>query len=38
MTKPCGVISSECSVPFCAIDAKPAPISTPFTALMPIML
>ena len=35
---PCGVISSECSVPFCATARKPAPISTPFTALMLIML
>ncbi len=29
--------SSECSVPFCVTDSKPAPIATPFTALMPIM-
>ena len=35
--KPCGVISSPCSVPRWATEAKPAPISTPFTALMPII-
>src|SRR5690242_16663353 len=32
--KPSGAISSPCSEPFCAIAAKPAPISTPFTALI----
>ncbi len=31
---PSGVISSRCSVPFCATEAKPSPISTPLTALM----
>jgi hypothetical protein len=36
LRKPSGVISSRCSVPFCATEAKPAPISTPLTALMPI--
>ena len=36
-TNPCGVISSRCSVPCCATLAKPAPISTPLTALMPII-
>jgi hypothetical protein len=36
-TKPSGVSSSPCSEPFCATERKPAPISTPFTALMPIM-
>ena len=36
-TKPCGVSSSPCSEPFCATEAKPAPISTPFTALIPII-
>ncbi len=36
-TKPCGVSSSPCSVPRCATLSKPAPISTPLTALMPIM-
>src|SRR5439155_1056904 len=35
--KPRGVSSSPCSEPFCSIAAKPAPISTPFTALMPII-
>jgi hypothetical protein len=29
-----GVISSRCSLPFCATAAKPSPISTPLTALM----
>jgi hypothetical protein len=38
VTNPSGVISSECSVPFCVTAVKPAPISTPFTALMLIML
>lgn len=36
-TNPSGVISSPCSVPFCATERKPAPISTPLTALMPII-
>src|SRR5258706_14616 len=35
--KPSGSISSECSVPNCSTLAKPAPISTPLTALMPII-
>ena len=35
--KPSGVSSSPCSLPFCVIDANPAPISTPFTALIPII-
>ena len=37
LRKPSGVISSPCSLPFCATAAKPAPISTPFTALMLII-
>ena len=37
LRKPCGVISSPCVVPRCATLAKPAPISTPLTALMPII-
>ncbi|MNE45976.1 hypothetical protein D3C80_1402940 [compost metagenome] len=37
LAKPAGVISSRCSEPFCSTTAKPSPISTPFTALMPIM-
>ncbi|MNE42793.1 hypothetical protein D3C80_1369410 [compost metagenome] len=32
--KPSGVSSSRCSVPRWATEAKPAPISTPLTALM----
>jgi hypothetical protein len=32
-----GVISSPCSRALLATLAKPAPISTPFTALMPII-
>ena len=36
-TKPFGVISSECSVPFCVTLENPAPISTPLTALMLII-
>jgi hypothetical protein len=36
--KPSGVISSPCTVPGCVTASKPAPISTPFTALMFIML
>ncbi len=32
--KPSGVISSLCSVPFCATASNPAPISTPLTALI----
>ena len=35
--KPAGVISSPCSLPFCAMQPKPAPISTPLTALIDIM-
>ncbi len=37
LRQPCGVISSPCSLPRCATEAKPAPISTPLTALMPII-
>src|SRR5207247_2352233 len=37
-TKPRGVISSPCSLPFCTIDPNPAPISTPLTALMDIIV
>ena len=36
-TKPADVSESPCVVPRCATLAKPAPISTPFTALMPII-
>ena len=36
-TKPSGVSSSPCVLPRCAMQAKPAPISTPLTALRPIM-
>ena len=35
--KPLGVSESPCMLPRCATLAKPAPISTPLTALMPIM-
>ena len=35
--KPCGVISSRCCEPRCSTQAKPAPISTPLTALMLII-
>ncbi len=35
--KPSGASSSQCSVPFCSTERKPAPISTALTALMPIM-
>jgi hypothetical protein len=35
--KPCGESESPCVVPRCVTLAKPAPISTPLTALMPIM-
>jgi hypothetical protein len=35
--KPSAVISSPCSVPFWLTDANPDPISTPLTALMPII-
>src|ERR1019366_7871206 len=37
LLNPVGVSSSRCSDPSCATALKPAPISTPFTALMPIM-
>ena len=37
LLKPSGVSVSRCSLPFCSITPKPSPISTPFTALMPIM-
>ena len=37
LRKPVGVSSSRCSLPRCAAAATPAPISTAFTALMPIM-
>ena len=36
-TKPTGVSESPAVLPFCVTQAKPAPISTPLTALMPIM-
>ena len=35
--KPSGVSSSPCTEPRCATLSKPAPISTPLTALRPIM-
>ena len=35
--KPRGVGESPCVVPRCVTLAKPAPISTPLTALMPII-
>ena len=35
--KPSGVISSRCSLPLLRDAAKPAPISTPLTALIPII-
>ena len=34
---PLGAISSPCSLPFCVTEAKPAPISTPLTALIDII-
>ena len=37
VAKPSGVIESPCVVPRCVTLAKPAPISTPLTALMPII-
>ncbi|MCY1209983.1 hypothetical protein D3C86_655100 [compost metagenome] len=37
LRKPVGVIESPCVVPRCVTLSKPAPISTAFTALMPIM-
>ena len=37
LRNPSGVISSPCSLPSCSTLANPAPISTPFTALIPIM-
>jgi hypothetical protein len=37
LAKPCGVSESPCVVPRCVTLPKPAPISTPFTALMPII-
>ncbi len=37
LAKPSGVSSSPWLVPRCATAAKPAPISTPLTALMPII-
>jgi hypothetical protein len=37
LMKPSGVSSSPWLVPRCDTLPKPAPISTPFTALMPIM-
>ena len=36
LSKPFGVISSRCSLPRCSTTAKPSPISTPLTALIPI--
>ena len=37
LRKPCGLMESPCTVPRWATLAKPAPISTPFTAFRPIM-
>ena len=37
LAKPSGDIRSRCSLPFWVTQAKPAPISTPLTALMDIM-
>ena len=37
LRKPSGVSSSPWVVPRCAIEAKPAPISTPLTAFRPII-
>jgi hypothetical protein len=37
LAKPSGVSSSPCWLPRCATTPKPSPISTPLTALMPII-
>ena len=37
LANPAGVSSSPCAEPHCAIEPKPAPISTPLTALIPII-